>query len=78
MELRISAIVMSTASHDLVEFSDDGWAFRAYLVDDQKWRSVMQYRFIESAEILDLFDFQWQSDDEQDHTKIGKILDIAS
>lgn len=49
---RISAIVMSTASHDLVEFSDDGWAFRAYLVDNQKWRSVMQYRFIESAEIL--------------------------
>lgn len=49
---RISAIVMNTGKHDLVEFSDDGWAFRAYLSDNEKWRKVLDQRFIESAELL--------------------------
>lgn len=49
---RISAIVMNTGKHDLVEFSDDGWAFRAYLSNNEKWRKVLDQRFIESAELL--------------------------
>lgn len=49
---RISAIVMNTGTHDLVEFSDDGWAFRAYLRDNDRWRKVLDQRFIESAELL--------------------------
>ena len=49
---RISAIVMNTGNHDLVEFSDDGWAFRAYLSNNEKWRKVLDQSFIESAELL--------------------------
>lgn len=49
---RISAIVMKTKTHDLVEFSDDGWAFRAYLKNNLNWSRVIDTRFIESAEIL--------------------------
>ena len=44
--------MMNTGKHDLVEFSDDGWAFRAYLSDNEKWRKVLDQRFIESAELL--------------------------
>lgn len=48
----VSAIVMNTDTHDLVEFSDDGWAFRAYLNGNQAWKTVLENRFIESAQVL--------------------------